>query len=122
MSKTIKKFFHGFDLFSCIPSLRARGESDVSSLCGGITSLLLMIFFIYIFVMDMITLSNLGHIQTTERRTVFYVLLKIERSNSDIITDLVFAIGLENVDLPNVRDVFSVLARKVTINENVTTE
>ena len=33
-----------------------------------------------------------------------------------------FAIGLENVDLPNVRDIFSVTAMIVSINENVTTE
>ena len=75
MPNKVKKFFHGFDLFSCIPSLRARGESDVSSLCGGITSLILMLFFIYIFVMDMITMSQLGHISTTERRVVHFYLL-----------------------------------------------
>ena len=58
----MKQFFYGFDRFYYTPSLRIRGNSDVSSVCGGVTSMLIMIFFIIIFIFDMIDLANLGQI------------------------------------------------------------
>ena len=73
----VKRFFYGFDLFSCIPSMRARGQSDVSSVCGGVTSLIVMIFFIYIFIADMIDLGNLGQISSTYKTTVSIFLTQI---------------------------------------------
>ena len=90
----LKRFFYGFDLFSCVPSLRARGESDVSSICGGATSLILMILFIYIFIADMINLANLGQISSTYKTTVLFMLTKIQRNSNHKINNLVFAIGI----------------------------
>ena len=65
MSQGARKFFSSFDLFSCIPSLRIRGQSELSSICGGVVSLLVMGFFIYVFVVDMVDMFNYGKIEAT---------------------------------------------------------
>lgn len=62
MCEKTKKFFYGFDLFGYVPSMRLRGQSDISSVCGGVTSMLVMGFFVYLFVVDMIDLANYGKI------------------------------------------------------------
>ena len=70
MANAHQRFFYSFDLFSAVTSLRARGQSDTSTVCGGVTSLVLMIAFIYIFIADMIDLANLGQISSTETTAV----------------------------------------------------
>ena len=56
MGNKIKEFFLGFDAFTYPACLRLKGDSNVSSLCGGITCLLIFSFFIYLFIVDMIEL------------------------------------------------------------------
>ena len=50
----LKKFFVEFDLFSALPTLRSRGETETMNLCGGIVSLLLLSFFIYVFIINLV--------------------------------------------------------------------
>lgn len=70
MSEKAKGFLHGFDLFSYQPVFRIRGQSEVSSLCGGATSLLVMGFFVYLFVVEMIGIISLDKISASSTTLV----------------------------------------------------
>ena len=58
----LKTFFTNFDMFGATPSLRMRGEPETLNLCGGIMSLLLIMFFFYIFIIKALAIVNLQEI------------------------------------------------------------
>lgn len=54
-------------MFSAPPSLRAKEEDKTSSLCSGITSFLLSVFFAYVFINSatgVITYNKIDSVQT----------------------------------------------------------
>lgn len=55
----IRQYLSGWDLFTALPTLRAQGESDVANACGGLISLILLGFFVYIFIMNIIATIKL---------------------------------------------------------------
>ena len=63
----IKKIFIEFDLFSALPTLRARGETDIMSIFGGILSFLLIGTFTFVFVQRTVNVLEYRAIEVTER-------------------------------------------------------
>ncbi len=58
IKKMIRKFFTNFDMFGASPNLRMRGQSETINLCGGIASLLILLFFVYIFILEGLQIIN----------------------------------------------------------------
>ena len=54
----LKKGILEFDLFSALPTLRARGETETLNFCGGLLSLLLLLFFTYVFIITTVNTFN----------------------------------------------------------------
>ena len=59
----LRKFFTNFDMFPASPTFRMRGEPETLNLCGGISSFLLLLFFIYVFIMQALDILNLREIK-----------------------------------------------------------
>lgn len=62
-------------MFSVPPTLRANEEPETSSLCSGVTSFLLALFFSYVFInstVKVVTYENINSIQT-ESVTLFLI-------------------------------------------------
>lgn len=60
-------------MFAVPPTLRAKEEPKASSLCSGVTSFLLALFFSYVFiinVVDIVTYAKIDSIQTESVRIV----------------------------------------------------
>ena len=53
-------------MFSAVPSLRARGETETTNTCAGIVSLLFLIFFFYVFIAEMIQMVTYQEINASE--------------------------------------------------------
>ena len=53
-----KKFIYNYDLFANVPSFRARTEASVVSYFGGIFSIILLGFFLFVFLQDAIKILN----------------------------------------------------------------
>ena len=70
----IKKFFTQFDMFGSFPTFRMRGDSETMNLCGGISSLLILLFFTYIFIIQTIDIINFEEIQTSTTQSVIFYL------------------------------------------------
>lgn len=58
MFKRVHKILHQFDMFSSSPILRAKAEPDVANSCGGLTSLIVLILFTYIFIYQFILVAT----------------------------------------------------------------
>lgn len=58
----MKKFISNFDLFSAIPTLRVKGEPEVTNLCGGIFSICVFGVFVYVFISSIVSTINLERI------------------------------------------------------------
>ena len=54
----IKKFFTEFDMFGASPTFRMRGDPETVNLCGGVASLLILLFFVYIFIINALDIIN----------------------------------------------------------------
>lgn len=54
----LREFIHNFDFFRAVAGFRVRGEPEVLSICGGIVSLLLLGFFLYVFLEDAIKIIS----------------------------------------------------------------
>lgn len=54
----VKNFFREFDLFAALPTLRAKSNPETVNTCGGILSLLVTLFFIYIFIYQFVQVAN----------------------------------------------------------------
>jgi hypothetical protein len=54
----VSKFIYSFDMFAAVPGFRVRGESEVASICGGMVSIILLCFFVYVFVEDSVKIIN----------------------------------------------------------------
>lgn len=54
----LKKAFLELDLFSALPTLRARGEPNTMNLCGGIVSFIILIICTYVFINFVNTITN----------------------------------------------------------------
>ena len=80
----IRNFFKGFDMFGASPNLRMRGDSETLNLCGGIASLLILLFFVYIFIIQALAIINYEEIEATISVTVniSFNLERKERRNS----------------------------------------
>ena len=59
----IRNFFTNFDMFGAFPTFRMRGESETVNLCGGIASLLILLFFVYIFIISALDIINYEEIE-----------------------------------------------------------
>lgn len=46
----VREVFSSFDLFSALPTLRAKSESETTNTCGGVLSFLAIVSFMYIFI------------------------------------------------------------------------
>lgn len=62
----IKEAISKYDLFMASPVLRVKGESGVTNSYGGLFSILLLGFFIYIFLNNIIATINLQTITSTQ--------------------------------------------------------
>ena len=60
----IKKLIYNYDLFANVPSFRARTEASVVSYFGGIFSIILLGFFLYVFLEDSIKILNYKKIKS----------------------------------------------------------
>ena len=59
----IRKFFTNFDMFGAFPTFRMRGESETINLRGGIASLLILLFFVYVFIIKALDIVNYREIE-----------------------------------------------------------
>ena len=59
----IRKFFLEFDMFPALPTFRMRGEPETLSLFGGIISVMLLLFFLYIFIINALDIINFREIK-----------------------------------------------------------
>ena len=66
----IKKFFTQFDLFSALPTLRARGETETMNVYGGVVSFLLLGLFTYLLITYFIDAAELRSMKVIEREEV----------------------------------------------------
>ena len=83
----------GFDFFSSPACLRLKGESDVSSVCGGITSALILIFFFYLFIAEVVDMANFGKIEATETTIVKKSLFSSHSKHQRILRILYLPLG-----------------------------
>lgn len=54
----LREFIYNFDFFAAVPSFRVKGEAEVLSICGGIVSMILIGFFLYVFLEDALKIVN----------------------------------------------------------------
>ena len=77
MSKQFKKGFKAFilrsDLFAAAATLRYKGEPAYETLCGGIFSIILVIFFVVVFASQFIEILNKLEIEAKTEVNVIVV-------------------------------------------------
>lgn len=84
----IKSFFKEFDLFSALPTLRAKSEPETTNTCGGVLSVVTLVLFAYLFIAQFAQVTNWEKVTFTENETN-----DLESTNS--ITDFMVGIGVE---------------------------
>ena len=70
----MRRIISTFDSFSATASFRVNGEPDVLSFCGGIVSLIVLGFFFYLFVVDMVQIFSYQKITAKENIKVYFSL------------------------------------------------
>ena len=83
----IRKTIVKYDLISAPASLRIKGETAYGSICGGISSVLVLLFFIVAFIILCINLLQLQNIVADSK------IVPDEEIKSSI-TDFYFMLGL----------------------------
>lgn len=68
--RTVKKFFAEFDMFAVAPTLRSNEEPETSSLCSGVTSFLLAMFFSYVFIINVVKVVTYEQIDSIQTESV----------------------------------------------------
>ena len=68
----LKRFLTSFDMFGAAPTLRMRGEAETLNFCGGVASLAILLFFVYLFIDKA---YKIGTFQEIEAKTTFSVIL-----------------------------------------------
>lgn len=71
--KTAKAFVLRSDLFAADTTLRYNGEPAYETLCGGVFSIMLVIFFIVVFATSFIDILNKVVINSESDIDVFYI-------------------------------------------------
>ena len=92
----IRNFFTNFDMFGAFPTFRMRGEPETVNLCGGISSLLILLFFVYIFIISALEIVNYRKI---EARVINQLA---DRGEDTFDFELNFAIGVKYFNYPDV--------------------
>jgi hypothetical protein len=82
MVKLIKKFFLEFDMFASYATFRTKGEPETRNLCGGILSFLLVIYFTYVFISQLVHVSNWEQISSVETKSN---VLNVNKNNGNFI-------------------------------------
>ena len=59
----IKKALKDMDLFSAIPTLRAKSNPETGNTCGGALSIIVLMFFAYLFIAQFVNVTNWQQIQ-----------------------------------------------------------
>ena len=86
----LRDFFKSYDLFPAVPCFRVKGDSEVLSVCGGVFSLLLLIFFLYVFIQRSLIILNHNDIE-------YKASSAITQTGTARVDDFVFAIGLRGI-------------------------
>jgi hypothetical protein len=54
----VREFFHNFDMFTAMPTLRAKSEPEVANSFGGILSIIVLLLFSYLFIAQLAQVTN----------------------------------------------------------------
>ena len=104
----LRTFFTNFDMFGAFPTFRMRGESETYNICGGIASLVILLFFLYIFIINALDIVNYNNI---EARIINEVA---ERGENEFEMDLVFALNLKYYSLELALEMFEFKVNHMT--------
>ena len=63
-------------MFGASPNLRMRGDSETLNLCGGIASLLILLVFVYIFIIQALAIINYEEIEAIVTKNVIISLYR----------------------------------------------
>ena len=96
----IRHFFTNFDLFGAFPTFRIRGQPETLNLCGGIASLLILLFFVYVFVINSIDILNFNRIKAK------FIIEEYTRENQPLNFEFHIAIGIRNMTIEQALGLF----------------
>jgi len=99
------------DLLACAPTLRVKGEPAYESVLGGFLSFVIMSLFIAIFFTSFLEVLNRVDISATMSSSD-----KTESTNE--VGDLMFAIGIEDIQLGGAARYFDIYMEQVSISGN----
>ena len=99
------------DLLACSPTLRVRGEPAYESILGGLLSITIMSFFIVIFFQSFL--------EVLDRVDISAQMSSTDQTESTYdVSDLQFAVGIQDVQLGGTARYFDIYMEQVTISGN----